>query len=102
MKGKKNAMSFSFSMIWREPNSHLEDCYLFLTKIKEHSKKSKGKMRYTSLPLVMKPMPHGDQLPVSRLPSNWEDFTSLKKNCRKDHVDPVIPVVFSSVIQNHI
>jgi hypothetical protein len=51
--------------------------------MKEHSKKSRGKIQYSSLPFVMKPMPHGDELPVSRLPSNWEDFTFSQKELQE-------------------
>ena len=43
-------MSFAVLMIWRQPTSHLEDCYFCITKIEGFSRKTKDKIVYPTLP----------------------------------------------------
>ena len=56
-------------MIWREPTDHVTDCYFCLTNIKGFSKKIKPKIVYPSFQSVLKPVPHGTDIPIPKAPS---------------------------------
>jgi hypothetical protein len=65
MKGK-NSMPPAFPMIWRGPISPLEDCCFCLTKIERDSKKNKVKIQNPSVPTAIKPVAHGEYLPIPK------------------------------------
>ena len=52
---KMNNMSFAIPMIWRQPTSHLEDCYICITKIEGFSRKTKDKILYPNLQSAIRP-----------------------------------------------
>ena len=65
---------FAVPMIWRQPTSHLEDCYFCITKIEDFSRKTKDKIVYPNLPSAIRPVPHSPELPVPIPPSSGEDY----------------------------
>ena len=67
-------MSFAVLMIWRQPTSHLEDCYFCITKIEGFSRKTKDKIVYPTLPSAIRLVPHSPELPVPIPPSSGEDY----------------------------
>ena len=74
LRGKMNNMSFAVPMIWRQPTSHLKDCYFCITKIEGFSRKTKDKIVYPNLPSAIRPVPHSPEFPVLIPPSSGEDY----------------------------
>ena len=62
-------MPFAVPMIWREQTDHATDCYFCLTNIKGFSRKNKSKIVYPNCNSALKPVPHGNDLPVPSPPS---------------------------------
>lgn len=56
--GKKVAFNFDVTMIWREPQSHADNCYFWLTNNWLQS------LQYPNLPSATRSVPHSDVLPV--------------------------------------
>ena len=52
-------------MVWREQTDHTTDCYFCFTNIKIFSWKNKSKIVYLNCNFALKPVPHGNNLPVS-------------------------------------
>ena len=57
-------MSFAVPMVWREQADHAADCYFCLTNIKGFSRRNKSKVIYLNCNSALKPVPHGNDLPV--------------------------------------
>ena len=70
--GKKfHAVCLSpFPMVWREPTDHVSDCYFCLTNISCVTAKSKHTVQYSNLWTAMRPVPHSEELPVPKPPTN--------------------------------
>ena len=66
---KQMKMPFAVPMIWREQTDHATDCYFCLTNIKGFSRKNKSKIVYPNCNSALKPVPHGNHLPVPSPPS---------------------------------
>ena len=66
---KQMKMPFAVPMIWREQTDHATDCYFCLTNIKGFSRKNKSKIIYPNCNSALKPVPHGNDLPVPSPPS---------------------------------
>jgi hypothetical protein len=64
-------MPFAVPMVWREQKDHHSDCYFCLTKISGVSFKQRKSIEYPNLPSAMRPVPHGDNLPVPKPPADW-------------------------------
>eukprot|EP00096_Caligus_rogercresseyi_P012134 TRINITY_DN499_c0_g5_i3.p1 TRINITY_DN499_c0_g5~~TRINITY_DN499_c0_g5_i3.p1 ORF type:complete len:229 (+),score=-11.64 TRINITY_DN499_c0_g5_i3:313-999(+) len=63
-KGKYYGLPFATPMTWREQKDHTTDCYFCLVNTKGHTKKTKHKISYPSIPSAIPPIPHSDQLPI--------------------------------------
>lgn len=74
--GKLKCMPFGVPMIWREPTSHVNDCYFCMTKIQGFSKKSKQNIEYPNLPSALRPVPHSDDVPVPNPPTEFSSSSS--------------------------
>lgn len=61
-------MSFAVPMVWREQKDHSSDCYFCLTNISGFSLKSKHSIQYPNLPSALRPIPHGQDLPIPTPP----------------------------------
>ncbi|KAJ4451533.1 hypothetical protein ANN_02998 [Periplaneta americana] len=63
-------------MIWRQPTSHLEDCYFCIIKPHGFSRKTtdKDKIVYPNFPPVILPVPHSPELPIPIPPPSGEDY----------------------------
>ena len=54
----------------------MDECYFCLVNVKGFNKKNKQHLQYPSIPPAIRPVPHGDQIPVpvfTKLPSIDED-----------------------------
>ena len=57
-------MNFGIPMIWREPSDHATDCYFCASNIMGINRKNRSTLEYPNLPSVMRPTPHGEEIPV--------------------------------------
>ena len=66
MKENKVTMRFAVPTVWREPTNHAIDCYFCLVSplSKGFNKKKKRAIQYPNIPTAMRPIPHGEGLPV--------------------------------------
>jgi hypothetical protein len=62
-------MPFALPMVWREQTNHISDCYFCMVPPLRQgfSKKKKWTLFYPNLPSAMRPVPHGEGLPVPEL-----------------------------------
>ena len=67
-------MALAVPMVWREPTSHVDDCYFCLTPqiIAGLSLKKIVTMKFPKLPSAIRPIPHWDCLPVPTPPQIHE------------------------------
>lgn len=84
--GQRKSMPFGVPMIWREPTNHANDCYFCMTNVRGFSKKNKNKIVYPSPPSALRPVPHGEGLPVPKPPSVLpaSDSSSDSAECLSD------------------
>ena len=63
-------MPFAVPMVWRNPTDHISDCYFCMTPSvsKRLSKKKKHGIQYPNILLAIRPVPHGEILPVPKAP----------------------------------
>jgi hypothetical protein len=70
LNGKRKSMPFAIPMIWHEQKNHLDDCYFCITQVFGHSSKTKSKIEYPNCQSAIRPVPHGDALPVPTPPAD--------------------------------
>jgi len=65
-------MPFGVPMVWRVPTNHSTDCYFcMVSPIKNGmSMKKKSTLVYPNIPSAIRPVPHGDELPIPEPPDN--------------------------------
>lgn len=68
--GNKKQMSFGIPMVWREPQSHLDDCYFCCTKTFGFNKSNRKQIVYPNIRSVTRPQPHSDLIPVPPRPES--------------------------------
>lgn len=66
--GKQKSMPFGVPMIWREPTSHLSDCYFCMTEISGFNSKSKKYIKYPNVPSALRPVSHSEDVPIPMIP----------------------------------
>jgi hypothetical protein len=62
-------MPFGVPMIWREPTSHLNDCYFCITNTSGFTSKNKQNIEYPNLPSALRPVPHSEDVPIPTVPA---------------------------------
>jgi len=67
------AMPFAIPVVWREPSNHSSDCYFCLTSpvASGMNKKKKQRIDYPNIPSAIRPVPHGEDLPVLEPPKGY-------------------------------
>ena len=70
---KRKCMPFAVPMTWREPTEHSINCYFCkLPPVgKGLSKKYKLTVQYPNIPSAIRPVPHGEGLPVPDAPESF-------------------------------
>lgn len=70
---KGMTMPFAVPMVWREPSNHSSDCYFCLTPsvASGMNRKKKQKIDYPNIPSAIRPVPHGEHLPVPEPPKDF-------------------------------
>jgi len=68
-----NRKGFAVPMIWREPTDHTSNCYFCLVPATDKglSKKKKASVQYPNIPSALRPVPHGEGLPVPEPPESF-------------------------------
>ena len=66
-------MPFAVPMVWREPSNHSSDCYFCLTSpvASGMNRKKKQRIYYPNIPSAIRPVPHGEDLPVPEPPKEY-------------------------------
>jgi hypothetical protein len=68
---KGTTMPFAVPMVWREPSNHSSDCYFCLTPpVASGLNRKKQRIDYPSIPSATRPVPHGEDLPLSEPPKD--------------------------------
>ena len=57
-KGKRKGLPFGVSMVWRESQDHVTNCYFCMVNTKDVGKKNRHKISYPSIPSAIRPVPH--------------------------------------------
>ena len=70
---KGMAMPFAVPMVWREPSNHSSDCYYCLTLpvASGINRKKKERTDYSNIPSAIRPVPHGEDLPMPEPPKEY-------------------------------
>lgn len=66
---KLKKLLFGIPMVWREQESHLNDCYFSMVNTEGFNKKRKSKIKYPNLKSAIRPVPHCNEIPVSDPPA---------------------------------
>jgi len=66
-------MHFAVPMVWRKPSNHSSDCYFCLTLpvASGMNRKRKQSIDYPNTPSAIRPVPHGEDLPVLKPPKEY-------------------------------
>jgi len=84
--GKGRCMPFGVPMVWRVPSNHSTDSYLCMVHRIQNgmSMKKKSTLVYPNIPSTIRPVLHGDELPVPEPPDNFamysDDYDSVSSN----------------------
>ena len=72
LHGKRRAIQFDIPMIWGQPTDHVTNCYFCIIPSIDHgiTKKKTQSMKYPNIPNALRPVPHGEALPVPDPPTN--------------------------------
>jgi len=109
VNGKGRCMPFGVPMDWRVPSNHGTDCYFcMMPPIQDGmSMKKKSTLVYPSIPSAIRPLPHGDGLPVSEPPDNFamssdgEDNVSSNSEEQQPSASRVADNLPSTDFSNH-
>ena len=82
--GKLKSLRHAIPMIWREPQNNFNDCYLCSVSIAGLNQKKCWSVTYPSLPSIIRPVPHSDELPV---PVFQKDRNSEHNESDSDVID---------------
>jgi len=66
------AVPFAVPVLWREASNHSSDCYFCLTPpvASGTNRKKKQRIDYPNTLSAIRPVPHGEDLPVPEPPKN--------------------------------
>lgn len=73
LNGKRSSMPFAVPMVWREPSNHTNDCYFCLVPPLSGGirKQTKSTVVYPNIPSALRPVPHGEGLPIPEPPLEY-------------------------------
>ena len=83
-------MSFAILMVWREPSDHSSNCYFCMIAqvAKAMSRKKKWRVKYPNIPSALRPVPHGEELPIQRTPQSYTLDSDDDHDDDQDSADP--------------
>ena len=70
LNGRRLAMSFAVPMVWREPSNHATACNFCMAPPISggFTRKMKWTITYPNIPSAVRPVPHGEALPIHETP----------------------------------
>jgi hypothetical protein len=71
-------MPFGLTMVWRVPSNQSTDCYFCMVPHIQNviSMKKESTLVYPNTPPAIRPVPHGDRLPVPEHPDNFATYSA--------------------------
>ena len=77
-------------MVWREPSDHSSNCYFCMIAevAKAMSRKKKWRVKYPNIPSALRPVPHGEELPIQRTPQSYTLDSDDDHDDDQDSADP--------------
>ena len=77
VNGKGRCMLFGVPVVWRVPSNHTTDCYFSMVPPIQNgmSMRKKSALVYPNIPSAIRPVPHGDGLPVPETPDNFAMYS---------------------------
>jgi len=74
-------MPFVVPMVWRVPSNQITDCYFcMLPPIQNGMSMKRPTLVYPHIPSAIRPVPHGDRLPVPEPPDNSAMYSDDEDN----------------------
>lgn len=72
---KRYSTPFDVPMIWRQSTDYINNCYFYMvsSNYKGMSKKKIMTGKYANIPSAIRPVPHGNGLPVLKVPESLFD-----------------------------
>lgn len=108
-KGKKKAFRFGIPMVWREQKNHSDDCYFCSINVKGYNSKWKRSISYPNLQSAIRPIPHGEEIPVPKapvtlqeIPISDEEIPEQDEESSSDFEDDSSPKLFSQGEMNDL
>lgn len=77
-------LRFGRPMLWRDPVDHQNNCYICITKVYGHSRKTGHSIAYANVDSVSKPIDHSESLPIPPL-NNIPGDINLDDSMDVDH-----------------
>jgi len=79
------AMSFAVPVVWRETSNHISDCYLYLTPpvASGTNRKRKKIIDYPNISSAIRPVLHGEDLPVLEPPKEYNLNSEMEEEDRR-------------------
>jgi hypothetical protein len=69
--GTHRSINFAFPLVWVYHKDHLNDWYLYITKIDGHNSKSTNTIVYPNILSALRPVKHDDSVPILKPPQQW-------------------------------
>ena len=87
---KRTSMPFAIPVVWREPADHSSNCYFCMIPpvSKGMSRKKKWTVEYPNIPSALRPVPHGEELPIPVPPESYTLDSDDDHDDDQDSVDP--------------
>lgn len=106
-KGKKAALPFGIPMIWSKPENHSDDCYFCCCHVYGYNRKTRKQIFYPdNISSVIRPVPHGIDVPVPLPPAQLPVIFSESSNAEHSEVqgfsESDAPQPFSQVQLNDL
>jgi len=79
VNGKGHCMTFGVPMVWRAQSNHITNCYFCMVPPIQNdmSMKKKSTLVYPNIPSAIRPVPHGDELPVPEPPDSFASILMM-------------------------
>lgn len=84
---KKKSFKFGVPMVWREQKNHTDDCYFCMVDVSGYNSKNKKGISYPNLHSALRPVPHGEGIPVPIPPDSLQALCTTSSDSEFDEPD---------------